>query len=515
MKILKKLCYIAIISILIITYTANVFATDLKTALNVVEQSSETKYLENEQGYISKTIVDSNPSAGEVTIELKLSNTKKETEKEKQNYENTEIYIIISENSANSQEKLDKTINNIENLAEKIIKANSKTKIGIVGIKGTISDIIVDENGKASWGDKDEGNIKGSEENAEIVVNLTDNVENIVSGIKKMNSAKEKYHLNLQSAIRLANKSYSKNANKILISLYDGVPDIAIGVKSMVEHGGFLAEYATTEEAVKGKHEKIVTYTKNEILKLKESNISFILLRPDDTSYNQTWYSEKTGEKTLDFDGSPYVQKLYGTNENPVYGKSYEFKDKNIDTIVRENIYEDVLELIQPDMTEVKIVDYFPEHITENFEFSYVGKPNIGTVSDSIDNKDKTISWDIGTLKGNEVATLIYKLKIKDMKNTELLNKIIATNEKVELTYKDIEDKDYKVILTSSPKIQLAEVKEGEKPNNTNTQGKDNTVASGKIPQTGENIIIFTICTLVLAIGIFIYARYNKYKDIK
>ena len=46
------------------------------------------------------------------------------------------------------------------------------------------------------------------------------------------------------------------------------------------------------------------------------------------------------------------------------------------------------------------------------------------------------------------------------MKNQALLNQTIATNEKVVLTYKDTNAKDYTVELTSSPKIQLSEVKE-------------------------------------------------------
>lgn len=224
--------------------------------------------------------------------------------------------------------------------------------------------------------------------------------------------------------------------------------------------GGLFSQYSTVEEAVIAVHEKVATNTKNEILTLKTSKVSFILLRPDDTSYDEKWYSTSTGEFLLDFDGSPYVQKLYGTINNPTYGKMYSFTDENIDTVITENIYEDVSNLIQPDMNTVKIVDYFPNEIINNFDFSYVSEPNIGSSSNSIDTESKTITWNIGTLNGEETATLKYKLKIKDMKNTELLGKTIATNEKVVLTYTDTDSKDYTVELTSSPKIQLQEVKE-------------------------------------------------------
>lgn len=458
MKNIKRIFTVALILCILLSVCNNALATDLKTKLNIVQKASETIYLENDQGYISKTIVDSNEDTGEITIELKLSNIKKENQ-ETQQYKSTELYIIISENIVNDNTKLEKYTKNIEKLIDGILNTNSNTKIGIIGIKGTITDTKFDESGNMQVGPNDEGGVEGSASNSEIVVELTNDKNVIINGIKNMNPSKTKYRTNLQAAIKLANQSYSNNSNKILISLYDNVPSIAIGVKSKVSYG-WMSEYSTVEEAVKAKHEKIANYTKDEILKLKNSNVSFILLRPDDTSYDETWYSESTGEKILEFDGKPYVQKLYGTMDNPTYGKMYSFVENNIDTVITENIYKEVENIIQSSINIVKITDYFPEEITENFEFSYVGKPSIGTTSNTIDEDKKTITWDIGTLKGDENATLKYKLKIKDMQNTAILNKTIATNKKVELTYKDKDDKAYVVTLSSSPTIQLLEVKE-------------------------------------------------------
>ncbi len=521
-KYLNKITCISLILFMLLDICSNVFAADVKTSLDVIQEASETKYLDNDQGNISKTIVDSNSETGEVTIELKLSNTKKEKE-QKKIYENTEVYLLIDEGISRNDEKLSKYISNIEKLVSKIFKTNTKTKVGIIGIKGPIADSYVDESGKLVDGDKDEATVEGNASNSEIVIKPTNSIDTIKSGLQKMNSSKTRYYSNLQAAIKLANSTYSENTNKILISLYDGVPSVAIGVKSQV-NTGWLSEYSTMEEAVKGKHEKISTYTRDEILKLKDSNISFILLRPDDTSYDERWYSSSTGEKVLDFDGSPYVKKLYGTIESPTYGKMYSFSDSTIDTIITENIYQDVKKLIQPDMCNVKLVDYFPKDITENFEFSYVGKPSTGAVSDKIDTKNNIIEWDIGILKGNEIATLRYKLKIKDLKNKKLLNKTIATNEKVILTYKDTAEKDYTVTLSSSPKIKLSEVKEtetntvGKNEIGTNTVGKndkDSTTAKGILPKAGT---IMTITFAIIGIALFsiiAYKKYSNYKDIK
>ena len=140
----KKISIILISIILILGICSNVNATELKTSLDIIQNASETKYLENGQGYISKSIVDSNAETGEVTIELKLNNTKKELE-ETERHENTEIYLMISENSACYKEQLEKTISNIEKFSSGIFNQSSKTKIGIIGIKGTIYDAYIDE----------------------------------------------------------------------------------------------------------------------------------------------------------------------------------------------------------------------------------------------------------------------------------------------------------------------------------------------------------------------------------
>ncbi|MCI8411529.1 MAG: hypothetical protein HFJ40_03660 [Clostridia bacterium] len=510
---MKRLRIVTCVFIVIVIISSITYASSRGNILNVTQDISETKYLQDNQGYISKQIVETNSEEGEVTIELKLSNTKKETEKEEL-YENTEVYIIVSENIVKDNEKLTKYMNDIENLSNNIFRANTKTKIGIIGITGTIRDRSIDENGNMVTGEKDEGMVDGTAENSEIVVELTNNLDIIKNSLQHMNSSKNIYHNNLQAAIRLANRSYSNNVNKILISLYDGVPDIAIGVHSEVTYGWF-SEYSTAEEGIKAKHENIANYTRSEIMTLKDSDISFILLRPDDTSYDETWYHTSTGEKLLDFDGSPYVQKLYGTMDNPTYGKMYSFNDTNIDTIITENIYKDVKELIQPDISNVKVTDYFPKDIIEYFDFEYVGQPSRGTISNSIDKEDRTIIWDIGLLKGNEEATLKYKLKIKDIDNKELLDKEIDTNEKVVLTYKDQEEKENELILDSSPKIKLQKRMDNQLQENLqieNTNKIDNTIANKILPNTGIKEIIIVLITCIGLIGIITYIKYRKIK---
>ena len=211
MKKIIKILNIFLIICIVFSAFSNVWAADIKTSLQVIKQASETKYLENDQGYISKTIVNSKPETGEITIEVKVSNLAKDKENT-QTYEDTEIYMMVSENISTSKntEKIEKYIDDIVELSSNIVKVNSKTKIGIIGIKGTIRDSQEDENGNLNIGDNDEREVNGSKENAEIVVEPTNKVEDIRSGLQNMNSSKTRYYSNLQAAIRLANKSYSK-----------------------------------------------------------------------------------------------------------------------------------------------------------------------------------------------------------------------------------------------------------------------------------------------------------------
>ena len=89
------------------------------------------------------------------------------------------------------------------------------------------------------------------------------------------------------------------------------------------------------------------------------------------------------------------------------------------------------------------------------------------------------------------------------------LNKTIATNQKVVLTYTDKDNKNYTVELTTSPKIQLTEIKEKADANNT----IDDTIATKKMPQTGESIIAIVAIVAVVGIVGFAFYKSNKFRN--
>lgn len=545
---LKKIFIILISILLMIGICGNVDAAELKTSLDIIQKASETKYLENDQGFISKTVVDSNSDTGEVTIELKLSNTAKEVEKTT----DTEIFLVVDNSgsmgytTSTGEVRRNIIVRAMKNLVNNIYDNSSNVKVGLVRFANT---------GTLLTG------------STALMCNLTDNKQTMLNAINEYENLDTSVNIdgvemlhcesgtNIEAGLKKANDNFSSGSkNKIMILLTDGIPNASIS-------------YSTASY--------VYNATKTRLKSIGDSGVSVISLM--------------TGVTEEDDDNAQEViEQIFGTESNPTTGKFYNIADANLESVVTNDILADVMEKIQNPINITKIVDYFPEDITDNFDFSYVGSPSIGTASDTIDTESKTITWDIGTLKGDEVATLKYKLKIKDMKNTDLLNKTIATNEKVVLTYKDTEAKDYTVTLTSSPKIQLSEVKEEltatvnynpttnttgnvvatiktnkkvnkvdgwtlsedektltktystnatetvhlvdidgmtkdveVKVNNitsTNTKSdneKDTTTAKGVLPQTGVGMSITISLIAIILVAIVKYKKYNNYKDIK
>ena len=135
---LKKFFIIVVSIILMIGMCGNVNAAELKTSLKIVQKASETKYLENNQGYISKTIVDSDSDKGEVTVELKLSNTKKDVEKNS----TTEIFLVVDNSpsmdfvTSTGETRKELVLDSATQLVTSIFNSSSNVKIGLVDFHG-------------------------------------------------------------------------------------------------------------------------------------------------------------------------------------------------------------------------------------------------------------------------------------------------------------------------------------------------------------------------------------------
>lgn len=481
----KSIFMLCIFLLVILLFNYNTYAAT--NILNIVENASETKYLDDEQGIISKSIVDLNKETGEVTIELKLSNTKKDAE----TTVDTEIFLVVDNSpsmdfvTSTGKTRKELVLNSASQLVKSIFDISTNVKIGLIDFHGA--------------GTLESASIR----NATVRQKLTNNKDTVLSAITNELNRSTVSGTNIQSGLETAKKNFSTSKNnKIIILLTDGLPNADI-------NGNSDGNDITTETNI-----TIAKNTKNTLLELKKAGIYTITLLTgmSETDGNTdkkgtTFTNLNTLEEQL-----AAAESIFGTESNPTADKYYLVSNLNINNIITKDILKDVTSKIQNPINTVKMVDYFPEDITDNFEFSYVGSPSVGTVSDSIDNESNTIEWNIETLKGDEVATLKYKLKIKNMKNSNLLNKIISTNEKVVLTYKDINLKDYTVTLDSSPKIQLSEVNENSE---NSIKEKDNTTAKTILPKTGKGIAILGVIALVVVLGVAGAAKYYKYKDVK
>ena len=106
---------------------------------------------------------------------------------------------------------------------------------------------------------------------------------------------------------------------------------------------------------------------------------------------------------------------------------------------------------------DITIIDYFPEEIINNFDFAYVTQSNIGTISSTVDTATNSITWTIPELSAGQTATVQYKLKLKENFNSNIVNKVLNTNKKVEISYKDLDDKPQTKTSDISPKLKLTE----------------------------------------------------------
>ena len=151
------------------------------------------------------------------------------------------------------------------------------------------------------------------------------------------------------------------------------------------------------------------------------------------------------------------ISEVFGTTEKPTVGKFYYVTDEDIEKTVTA-IYNALLP-VEKTFKNIKIVDYFPKEIINNFSFAYVSKANIGTISTAVDKTTNSITWTIPELKSGETANVQYKLKLKEDFNEEIVDKVLNTNTKVDLSYTDSANKTDSKTSNVTPKLKLEEPK--------------------------------------------------------
>ena len=130
-----------------------------------------------------------------------------------------------------------------------------------------------------------------------------------------------------------------------------------------------------------------------------------------------------TGISNPDYEPTPtsgsfnsMINTLFGqttSGKTSNTGKLYYISDESIVKTITENIYNDLLPITIPrTLTDISIIDYFPEYIVNNYDLAYISG-DISNISSNIDLESNSITWHINELKAGETKTVVYTLTLK------------------------------------------------------------------------------------------------------
>lgn len=423
----RKIITVLLISLLIISLTTNVQAKLVQTF--EIVNTKEVKSLENEQGTITKEILQISKEQKQVDMQIKLENTFNK---------DTEIVFVIDDSTS-----MGTVVSNNESRKKKVVSA---TKTLLTELFKNVKDF------KA-------GVIKFSD-NASVISAVSDKESDATAKLDTFINTAPGGSTNVVSGIQYAKSMYSSNAKqKVMIVLTDGAP-----TNSLQD-------------------------VKNALIDAKNNGISIF-----------------TG--IIDIEQASNLAECFGTVEKPVAGRLYDIKSTVMSEIAKE-----IQEIIQKEtsgsMYNIKIEDYFPQEVIDNFIIQ-IGNPTKGKITDKL-SSDREIVWEIDELARGESATLPFSLIGKEQ---ESINKNLKTNEKLVLSYKDALNKEYEQTLDNQPEVKVKT--EGKKDNNSNNSNNSNSGTNGnkvtRLPQTGEaplGLIFVAVGLIILQLVI----HYKKYKE--
>ncbi len=466
---LKNKIKISVMLVAILLILSNVcFAVTVsseKAKLEIVENNICNIKI-NDVSSFEKKIIDSDLNKKEITMQMKITN-----DAEKPLAQPTEIFLVL-DTSFSMKNEVEANVSRMEamkssakKLATELLK-NETVKLGITTFSSNAD--------SANFGTLLDANLEAP---------LTNSVSTISSKIDAVTYTGNG-QTNIDAGLTLASQNFSDTCkHKFIILLTDGVPNLSLGNNKFTYSG-------VTATNTRKTLEKLTT----------EENINLISVM---TGVNPAMQNVETGMTYKEL-----VEEIFGTSEEPSYGKFYFINDSQIEKTVTQDVLKDIIDTEDGVLTNIDIYDYFPQEIIDNFDFSYTTSPTLGTISPKIDLENRYIIWHIDRLEPQTSGLITYKLTLKETIDSNILNKVLNTNEKVEITANEIKTEDGSNVLSStvSPKVRVTLPEEP----------KDNTVANTVIPQTGSTngsfIVtgIVVISCLVIALRIYFLNRKTK-----
>lgn len=462
---MKKKFSIAIFLLFVLLSTTVFASTPVK--MEIVENNiCDIKLQENAD--FKKKLIKYDLDKHQVTLQLQISNT------EKNEIPEGELMLVIDSSSSMNDKVNDSTVtrkdlvlNSATKLVENLLSVNSSTlKIGVVTFS---SSNVASE--------------MGTDKDAQLVSDFTNDLSTLKSKISSIEGTGN--FTDLDSGLKLAKKSFtSEKNNKYLIVLTDGIPNMNVGNSDLVSIKAL---------------EQVITTTKETLTSLKDINV--ISLLTGITSEEATFRAE--GDKYYTY--GQVINGIFGTTENPTVGKFYKINDTEIEKTITEEIYSDLVPVIKT-LKDITVVDYFPQYIVDNFDMAYVEGTDTSKISTKIDKETNSITWTIPELKAGETLSVQYTLTLKDSFDETIIDKILNTNQKVDINYKDFDGKTQTKTSDVSPKIKLTKIPQEEPPK------KDDTISKEELPKTGATTVFvgFVICS---AIATTIFAIKSKKSD--
>ena len=409
----KKISLIIFTFITLILLITNLSLASYSTVtMTVVEEPVCTIGL-GENSKFEKKLIEKNLNNKEVTLQLQVTNN------ELSSKPTGEIMLVLD----NSDSMLNETstgeirknlvFDSAQALVSNLLEDNTQLQIGIV-----------------SFSSNTEQTEEGKIEDANVVSSLSNSATELNKAISNIEANGPR--TNLQAGLLLASQQFSEeDNNKYMIVLTDGVPNLAID--------SIRPYYSDTT----------INQTKEQLQSLEDDGIQIITMLTgiNDESYTPSGVNKNFGQ---------IIEEIFGTSENPTAGNFYYITDDQIETTITENIYNDLLP-VDKTLTNIVIKDYFPEEIIDNFDFAYVNDANIGEISAEVNTDDNSITWTIPELASGQTATVQYTLKLKENFDSSIVDKILDTNEKVDITYNDFDGTNQSKTSDVTPKLRLTE----------------------------------------------------------
>lgn len=413
------------------------------------------------------------------------------------------VLLVDSSNSMNdivtgTTTRRSLILNATNELVDKLFDLNSNIKIGVVEFSSTTRT----ETSYAVLGTDNDAKALTSG-----MVNDKSTVKSAVSSVGNEGmGAYTDLDIGLKTADAMLSASTDSNSKKYLIVLTDGVPNVSEATGNSFEYSPAVTNATTARlTTIKNKGINIVSVL---------ADVSYSDGTSDVVPSSVSKYTDEITHKQI-------AEEIFGTTTNPKFGPVYYAHGTRVTDTISNTIYETlrttqtitVDEIAKYTLSDVVIKDFFPQNIVDNFDFSKLSEPQIGTVSDSIDTSDRSITWSIPELKPGQSTEFTYRLSLKDTFDGEIIDLNLPTNEKVTIDYKEGDKPGTPQESTKSPVVKLTKGEPEPEPEPAPDVKKDDpTVAPTPIPRTGSYLWMSVIIATIFGLSV---TTYGVIKSIK